>query len=547
MLKTLADLRLPFKATAGLHHPLRAKQALTYHPQSATGVMHGFMNLSAAAAVLFFGGDVEEASSLLAEEDPAAWKVSADSLRCRNQSWTADQLATLRRDFFLGIGSCSFEEPIHDLESWDGYDELGRKRERAGHRFPFAESALRRFPPWRGRPDWRCHWRPDTRSARLRSTRDFFSELHPDAIEACTQKSLNDLMALGSGTWSVLRSQLTDLLAASADSATKARVQSLLVPMRDVQMQLPAEIGDYTDFYASIYHATRVGKLFRPDNPLLPNYKYVPIGYHGRASSIVVSGADIRRPSGQTKPPTATEPTFGPSRSLDYELEVGIFVGPGNPLGQPIPIDQAEQHIFGLCLVNDWSARDIQSWEYQPLGPFLAKNFATTISPWIVPMEALAPYRVPGATRPEGDPAPLTYLASADSTHGGIDVTLEVFLQSEKMREANIKPIRISQGNLRDLYWTVAQLLTHHASGGCNLRPGDLLATGTISGPEQGSEGCLLEMKHRAEPVNLPTGETRTFLEDGDEVIFRAACQAPGLPRIGFGACTGKIVPSENS
>jgi fumarylacetoacetase len=372
-------------------------------------------------------------------------------------------------------------------------------------------------------------------------------ELRPEAVKACAHETLNDLMGLGSETWSVLRKQLTALLAASADSATQARLKSLLVPMRDVLMQLPAEIGDYTDFYASIHHATRVGKLFRPDNPLLPNYKYVPIGYHGRASSIVVSGADIRHPNGQTKAPSATEPTFGPSRSLDYELEVGIFVGPGNPIGKSIPIDQAEKHIFGLCLVNDWSARDIQSWEYQPLGPFLAKNFATTISPWIVPLDALAPYRVPAGIRPEGDPAPLAYLASADSRRTGIDVELEVFLRSEKMREADIKPIQISRGNLCDLYWTVAQLLTHHASSGCNLRPGDLLATGTISGPEQGSEGCLLEMKHRMEPVKLPTGETRTFLEDGDEVIFRGYCERPGLPRIGFGACTGKIIPSDDS
>ena len=372
------------------------------------------------------------------------------------------------------------------------------------------------------------------------------SELGPDAVDACTRDGLNDLMGLGAESWSVLRKRLTALLAASADSATKTRVGNVLVPMRDVQMQLPAQIGDYTDFYASIHHATRVGKIFRPDNPLLPNYKYVPIGYHGRASSIVVSGAKIRRPSGQTKSPASTEPTFGPSRSLDYELEVGIFVGPGNGLGQPIPINEADQHIFGLCLVNDWSARDIQSWEYQPLGPFLAKNFATTISPWIVPIEALAPYRVPAAVRPEGDPAPLGYLTQADLSHAGIDVTLEVFLQSEKMRQADIKPIRLSRGNLRDLYWTAAQLLTHHASSGCNLRPGDLLATGTISGPEEGSEGCLLEMKHRAEPLKLPTGETRHFLEDGDQVILRGYCEAPGLPRIGFGDCSGKIISSDS-
>ena len=301
------------------------------------------------------------------------------------------------------------------------------------------------------------------------------------------------------------------------------------------------QIGDYTDFYASIHHATRVGKLFRPDNPLLPNYKYVPIGYHGRASSIVLSGAEIRRPSGQTKPPSASEPVFGPARSLDYELEMGIFVGPGNPLGQPIPIAEAEQHIFGFCLLNDWSARDIQSWEYQPLGPFLAKSFATTISPWVVTLEALAPYRVPAAQRPAGDPAPLPYLSSPSASRDGFDITLEVYLQSAQMRQSGLAPMRMSRGNLRDLYWTPAQLVTHHASNGCNLRTGDLLATGTISGPDEGSEGCLLEMKLRAEPVRLPTGETRAFLEDGDRVTLRAYAFKERLPRIGFGECVGVI------
>ena len=371
------------------------------------------------------------------------------------------------------------------------------------------------------------------------------SELEPDAVAACCRESLNALMSLGPQAWSTLRRQVTTLLAADlADRQTQARVKPLLIPMRDVEMQLPAQIGDYTDFYASIHHATRVGKLFRPDSPLLPNYKFVPIGYHGRASSIVVSATNVRRPHGQTKAPAAAEPTFGPSRSLDYELEVGIFVGPGNPLGEPIQIGKAEQHIFGLCLVNDWSARDIQSWEYQPLGPFLAKNFATSISPWIVSMEALAPYRVPVAARPDGDPAPLPYLSGSDLSHAGIDLTLEVYLQSDQMREAGLQAVQLSKGNLRDLYWSLDQLLTHHASNGCNLAPGDLLATGTISGPEQGSEGCLLEMKHRAKLLTLPTGETRSFLEDGDQVTFHGYCQAPGLPRIGFGECTGRIIPA---
>ena len=371
-------------------------------------------------------------------------------------------------------------------------------------------------------------------------------QLPAEAREACLQDCLNRLMSLGREVWSTVRSAITGLLLEECDQQTRARVQPILIPLSDVQMQLPAEIGDYTDFYASIHHAMRVGKLFRPDNPLLPNYKYVPIGYHGRASSIVVSGTGIRRPCGQTKPPSDAEPTFGPAHSLDYELEVGIFVGPGNSLGAPIPISQAEEHIFGLCLVNDWSARDIQSWEYQPLGPFLAKNFATSISPWIVTMEALAPFRAPAEERPQGDPAPLPYLAVPELSRSAVDLTLEVFLQSEQMRAAGMPAFRLSRANLQNLYWTPGQLLAHHASNGCNLRPGDLLATGTISGPKPGSEGCLLEMKHRSEPVRLPTGETRTFLEDGDEVIFHGFCERSGLPRIGFGECRGRIVPSRS-
>ena len=369
-------------------------------------------------------------------------------------------------------------------------------------------------------------------------------ELASDIVDACTAQVLNPLMSLGPRAWSELRNQIqVSLSADGSDEDLQRRLASMLVPMRDAEMLLPAHIGDYTDFYASIHHATRVGKLFRPDNPLLPNYKYVPIGYHGRASSIVVSGAEIRRPSGQTKAPSAAEPVFGPARSIDYELEIGFFVGPGNRLGQPIPIAEAEQHIFGFCMLNDWSARDIQSWEYQPLGPFLAKSFATTISPWVVTMDALAPYRVPAAQRAAGDPAPLAYLATPGANRDAIDVRLEVYLQSAQMREAGTEAMLLSRGNLRDLYWTPAQLLTHHASNGCNLRTGDLLATGTISGPNEGSEGCLLEMKHRAEPVRLPAGEVRTFLEDGDRVKFRAYAIKEGLPRIGFGECTGTVIP----
>jgi fumarylacetoacetase len=364
--------------------------------------------------------------------------------------------------------------------------------------------------------------------------------LSEEIIAACGAQLLNPLMALGPSSWSALRSHLSALLDADQGGAMQDRTEALLVPMRDAAMQLPAQIGDYTDFYASIHHATRVGKLFRPDHPLLPNYKYVPIGYHGRASSIVVSGSEIRRPCGQIKG-SDPEPIFGSTRSMDYELEVGIFVGPGNALGHSIPIAEAEQHVFGVCLVNDWSARDIQSWEYQPLGPFLSKSFATTISPWIVPLEALAPYRVAALERPDGDPAPLPYLSSPSPDRDGIDLTLEVYLRSQRMRQIGVAPMLLSRANLRDLYWTLAQLLTHHASNGCNLRPGDLLATGTISGPDEGSEGCLLEKKLNAEPIRLPSREVRTFLDDGDQITLRAYAQKPGLPKIGLGECVGTL------
>jgi fumarylacetoacetase len=364
----------------------------------------------------------------------------------------------------------------------------------------------------------------------------------PDPLlHACSADVLNPLMALGPALWSELRRRLTALLDADQPaSETRRRAAPLLVPKSEATMRLPAAIGDYTDFYASIHHATRVGELFRPANPLLPNYKYVPIGYHGRASSIVISGTEIRRPCGQIKPKEGG-PVYGPTQSLDYELEVGIFVGSGNALGQPVSIAEAENHIFGLCLVNDWSARDIQSWEYQPLGPFLAKSFATTISPWVVPLEALAPWRVPAFARAEGDPEPLPYLRSPAADCGGIDLALQAYLQSSRMREAGEAPVLLSRSNLRHLYWTPAQLLAHHTSNGCNLRAGDLLATGTVSGPEEGSEGCLLEKQHSPEPVRLPDGELRQFLHDGDRVTFRAYCEKPGLPRIGFGECAGTV------
>ncbi len=361
-------------------------------------------------------------------------------------------------------------------------------------------------------------------------------------LSACEADLLNPLMALGKESWSALRRRVTELLDVErASSEVQRRAAACLIPVRDAVMLVPAQIGDYTDFYASIDHATRVGKLFRPDNPLLPNYKYVPIGYHGRASSIVVSGTEIHRPSGQIKNADA-EPEYAVARSLDYELEIGAFIGAGNQQGEPIAIAEAEEHVFGLCLVNDWSARDVQAWEYQPLGPFLAKSFATSVSPWIVPMEALAPYRVAARARAAGEPASLPYLSSSTAALDGIDVTLEVFLQSRKMHEAKIAPALVSRGNLRDLFWTIRQLVTHHASNGCNLRTGDLVATGTISGPSEGSEGCLLEMKHRSEPLRLPSGETRVFLEEGDRVVFRGYAAKEGLPRIGFGECAGTIV-----
>jgi fumarylacetoacetase len=309
-------------------------------------------------------------------------------------------------------------------------------------------------------------------------------------------------------------------------------------------MGLPCAIGDYTDFYTGIHHATAVGRLFRPDQPLMPNYKYVPIGYHGRSSSIVPSGHDVRRPLGQALA-EGPEPRFGPSQRLDYELEVGALVGPGNELGQPIAMANAEDHLFGMVLLNDWSARDIQAWEYQPLGPFLAKSFATTISPWIVTMEALAPFRAP-LRRPAGDPVPLPYLDSAANRDGGvIEIVLEAWLETPAMRDAGLRAVRLSQSNFADAYWTLAQLVAHHSSNGCNLRPGDLLGSGTQSGPQAGQGGSLIELTQAGKvPISLPGSETRTFLQDGDTVTLRAWCERPGRARIGFGPCVGTVRPS---
>jgi fumarylacetoacetase len=373
-----------------------------------------------------------------------------------------------------------------------------------------------------------------------------FNGLAGPAAEACTEPSLNSLMALGREHWSALRREVSALLAAGSPAHRKdPRIgERILFPMAECELPLPSHVGDYSDFYASVYHATNVGSMFRPDNPLLPNYKWVPIGYHGRASSIVASGAPVRRPKGQLKDPSSEQPVFAPTRALDYEMEIGCFVGPGNELGKPVSIEKAEEHLFGLCLLNDWSARDIQTWEYQPLGPFMAKNFATTISPWVVTLEALEPFRAPAFDRPRGDPPPLPYLDSVvNRERGGVDVTVEVLLSTEKMRTTGLPPQRLSRGRMADLYWTLAQMFTHHTSNGCNLRPGDLFASGTISGPSKDSRGCLLELTWRgAEPITLPTGETRKFLEDGDEVILRGFCERPGAARIGFGECRGVIL-----
>jgi fumarylacetoacetase len=355
---------------------------------------------------------------------------------------------------------------------------------------------------------------------------------------------LNGLLALGAGPRRALRARLSELLAAG--SPAQSQVEKCLHPAVGCSLHLPAAIGDYTDFYVGIYHATNVGKLLRPDNPLLPNYKYIPIGYHGRASSILPSGMPVRRPQGQSKPRDKDTPVVGPSRRLDYELELGVWIGPGNALGEPLGIADAPRHIAGYCLLNDWSARDIQAWEYQPLGPFLAKSFATTISPWIVTPEALAPFRIPQPARPAGDPEPFPYLYDeADQREGGLDLELEVLLLTQVMKEKGLSPHRLALSNARYMYWTVAQMVAHHTSNGCNLRPGDLVGTGTLSGPEAGSAGSILEATEGGKkPVKLASGEERRFIEDGDEVIFQARGRRDGFAPIGFGACRAAVVPA---
>jgi fumarylacetoacetase len=353
---------------------------------------------------------------------------------------------------------------------------------------------------------------------------------------------MNALMAAGTKERQALRAALSAGLAEGSDK--QAAWTKALLAQAQAEMTVPCRIGDYTDFYTGIHHATTIGKLFRPDQPLMPNYKWVPIGYHGRASSIGVSGQVFKRPQGQTKAPDAAEPSFGPSKRLDYELELGFLIGRGNALGEPIAIGEAEEHLFGVTLLNDWSARDLQAWEYQPLGPFLAKNFASTLSPWIVTMEALAPFRAK-FERPEGDPQPLPYLdAPSNRAAGALDITLEVLLQTAKMREAGEAPVRLTLGNTTEAaYWTAAQLVTHHTVNGCNLQPGDLLGSGTLSGPKPDQAGSLMELTLGGkQAVTLPNGEQRTFLENGDTLVMRGWCERAGAVRIGLGEVSGTVV-----
>ncbi|UHC15890.1 fumarylacetoacetase [Methylobacterium currus] len=364
------------------------------------------------------------------------------------------------------------------------------------------------------------------------------------AVAMAEPGDLNGLLALGAGPRRALRHQLVALL--RAESPDRDRLPPLLHAAMSCTMHLPARIGDYTDFFVGIHHARETGRRLRPDQPLLPNYTHVPVGYHGRASSIRPSGTPVRRPRGQAKPPHRDAPVFGPSRRLDYELELGVWIGPGNDLGTPVRVSEAAGQVAGFCLLNDWSARDVQGWESQPLGPFLAKSFATTVSPWIVTPEALAPFRIPQATRPGGDPAPLPYLLDeADQAGGALDLELEILLSTAASRAAGLPPHRVARSNARHMYWTVAQMIAHHTSGGCNLRPGDLLGTGTLSGPDLESCGSLLETSQGGKvPIRLASGEERRFLEDGDEVILTARGRREGFAPIGFGACRAVVLPA---
>ncbi len=372
------------------------------------------------------------------------------------------------------------------------------------------------------------------------------SGLAAQAASACAQDALNDFMAMGPGAWRALRHALFDLLKTGASGPGVDALRHSLIAQADVEYTLPTRIGDYTDFYTSIHHARNVGRVMRPDDPLTPNFQWIPIAYHGRASSVVISGTPFRRPMGQALPPGAKAPVYGASKRLDYELEMGFYIGTGNSQGEPIAVAEAEQHIFGMCLLNDWSARDHQFWEMAPLGPFLGKNFCTTVSPWIVTMEALMPYRVP-FSHPADEPQPLAYLDSpANRTQGGVDVRLEVRLESKQHREKKLKPDRLSATSFRHQYWTIGQMVAQHTVGGCNLQTGDLLGTGTISGPTYEEAGAIVELsKGGSQQIPLPaTGETRTFLEDGDAIILRGWCEKDGAARIGFGEARGEVLPA---
>jgi fumarylacetoacetase len=423
----------------------------------------------------------------------------------------------------------------HDpsLQSW--------VRDANGHSdFPIQNLPLGVFSPLAGSPRGGIAIGHHILDLRALYDADLLDDEAQVGLSACIGPTLNGFLAMGAAPRRALRDAVSALLQEGSDERPH-----LLHRSEECILYVPATIGDYTDFYAGIHHATAVGRLFRPDAPLLPNYKYVPIGYHGRASSIRVSG-EVRRPNGQRKPASDTVPSFGPSRNLDYEMEMGVWIGPGNAPGAPIPIDEAADHIAGFCLLNDWSARDIQGWEYQPLGPFLAKSFCTTISAWIVTPEALAPYRIAQAPRPDGDPAPLPYLhAEADQAAGALQIELEVLLLTQAMRKQRLGAHRLSLGSATDLYWTPAQLVAHHSSNGCNLNPGDLFGTGTISSATSDGCGSLLEITQGGrQPITLPSGEERRFLEDGDEIALRARAHKPGAAPIGFGECRGVVLPA---
>ena len=427
-----------------------------------------------------------------------------------------------------------------DLRSWV------HSANEASSDFPIQNLPFGRFRPSKHEP-WRMGVAIGDQilDLKLASEKANWAAEISSLLEPLARGDLNTFMALGPVARRQLRVALSQAL--SEGSTQQVDLSACVLPQSQAEMTVPCSIGDYTDFYTSIHHATTVGKLFRPDNPLLPNYKWVPIGYHGRASSIQVSGQVFKRPKGQIKdagPDAKETPYLAPCKRLDYELELGLFIGQGNALGEPVDIAQAEDHMFGLCLLNDWSARDLQAWEYQPLGPFLSKNFASTISPWVVTMEALAPYRT-AFDRPATDPQPLPYLtSSANSAKGAIDMTLEVWLQTASMRAADEPAVRLSQTNYSQAaYWTLAQLVTHHTVNGCNLQVGDLLGSGTLSGPTASEAGSLLELSLGGkQTITLPNGEQRSFLLDGDTLTLRGYCEKAGMPRIGLGQVSGTVV-----